>query len=57
VFHLSRIGGLFGRLSPRGDRTGEQQTSISKTVLPSHARWDIGLFQCSEVITTSYVRQ
>jgi len=27
---------------PRGDRTGEQQTSISKTVLPNHAK-DIGL--------------
>jgi len=23
--------------------TGEQQTSVSKNVLPSHAKWDIGL--------------
>jgi len=31
-------------LSPRGDRTGQQQTSaISKTVLPNHTKWDIGL--------------
>jgi len=42
VLHISRIGGLFGELSPSGDRTGEQQTSISKTVLPNHAKWDIG---------------
>jgi len=34
---------LFGGLSLRGDGTGEQQTSISKTVLPNHAKWDIGL--------------
>jgi len=40
---MSRIGGLFGGLSPRGDRTGEQQTFISKTLLPNHAKWDIGL--------------
>jgi len=43
VLHISRIGSLFGGLSPRGDRTGEQQTSISKTVLPNHAKWVIGL--------------
>ena len=42
MLHYSRIGGLFGGLSPRGDRTGEQHTSISKTVLPNHAKWDIG---------------
>jgi len=44
VLHISRIGGLFWGLSPRGDRTGWQQTSVSKPVLPNHARWDIGLF-------------
>jgi len=42
VLHISRIGDLFGGISPHGDRTGEQQTSISKTVLPNHAKWDIG---------------
>jgi len=29
--------------NPRGDGNGYQQTSISKTVLPNHASWDIGL--------------
>jgi len=43
VLHIWRIGDLFGGLSRRGDRAGEQQTSISKTVLPHHAKWDIGL--------------
>jgi len=28
--------------APRGDETGYQQTSVSKTVLPNHASWDIG---------------
>jgi len=43
VLHISRIGGLFGGLRARGDRTGDQQTSISKTVLPNHAKWDTDL--------------
>jgi len=41
VLHISRIEGLFLGLRPRGDRTGEQQTSITKSVLPNHAKWDI----------------
>jgi len=41
--------------NPHGNRTGYQQTSISKAVLPNHAMWDIGLFECLAVITTSYV--
>jgi len=43
VLHISRIRGLFGWLRPRDDRTGEKQTFISKTVLPNHANWDVGL--------------
>jgi len=43
VLYISRIGGLFGGLRHSGGRTGEQQTSISKTVLPNHAKRDIGL--------------
>jgi len=34
---------MFGRIIPRSDRSGKQQTSISKTVLPNHAKWDVGL--------------
>jgi len=41
VLRISRIGGLFGGLSPRGDRTGEEQMSISKPGLSNHARCDI----------------
>jgi len=49
VFHISIWWGVelgLGAKStevPRGDETGYQQTSIAKTVLPNHARWDIGL--------------
>jgi len=43
VIHISRIRGLFGGLSSRGDRIGDQQTSISITVFPNNAKLDIGL--------------
>ena len=34
--------------SHRGNGTSGQQTSISKTVLPNHARWDISLFNTQQ---------
>jgi len=52
MFHISHwgLGALFGGVKttkaakvPRSDGTGYQNTSITKTVLPNHARWDIGL--------------
>jgi len=33
---------------PRSNMTGYQQTSISKTVLPNQARWDIGLLDAQQ---------
>jgi len=38
----------FGGINPRGDGTAYQQTSISKTVLPNHTRWDIGLLDAQQ---------
>jgi len=32
----------------RGDGTGYQQASISKTVLANHTRWDIRLFTAQQ---------
>jgi len=49
VIHISHWGdwsfvwGDKATISPRGNRTGYKQPSISKTVLPNHARWDISL--------------
>jgi len=34
--------------NPRGDGTGYHQTSISKTVLPNHVRWNIGLLDSQQ---------
>ena len=34
--------------APCGDGIGYQQPSISKTVLPNHARWDIGLLDARQ---------
>jgi len=53
VLHISILGScsFFGGLSPpnpRGDGTGYQQTSISKTVWPNHASWDIGLLDAQQ---------
>jgi len=33
---------------PRGDWTGYQQTSISKTALPNHVRWDIDVLDAQQ---------
>ena len=34
--------------NPRGDETGYQKMSVSKTVLPNHAGWDIGLLDAQQ---------
>jgi len=38
VLRILRMRFVWGGLNRRGDRTGEQETSISKTVLPKHAK-------------------
>ena len=52
AFRIGGLGALYGGAkptkAPRGDRYGYQQTSISKTVLPNHAKWDIGLFNVQQ---------
>jgi len=54
VFHISYWGawsfvwGAKPTKDPRSDVTGYQQTSISKIVLPNHARWDIGLLDAQQ---------
>jgi len=54
VIHISHWGdwsfvwGDKATKSPRGNGTGYQQPSISKTVLPNHARWGIGLMNIQQ---------
>ena len=45
---LAAFLGGWDHQSLRGDGTGYQQTSISKTVLPDHASWNIGLLDAQE---------
>ena len=52
TFHIGRLESLFGGgispPKPYGDCTGYHQTSISKTVLPKHVRWDIGILDAQQ---------
>jgi len=49
VFRISHLGAWSSVWeakpikAPSSDGIGYQQTSISKTILPHHARWDVGL--------------
>jgi len=54
LFHISHweawifVWGALSPPKPRGDWTGYHQTSISKTVLPKHVRWDIGILDAQQ---------
>jgi len=53
MFHISILGscsflGGQAHQNPRGYGTDYQQTSTTKTVLPNHASWDIGLLYAQQ---------
>jgi len=55
LFHISHWeawvfvwGGGLNPPKSRGEWTGYHQTSISKTVLPKHVRWDIGILDAQQ---------